>query len=734
MPGRKVEVELSVKNRVTKAYNKISKDIGKNNKQIRQGLKSVEKQSEKTADKMKKSFGGMKLAIGAVAALATGVLVRSFIKAGSEVEDLSVQFEVLLGSAEKAKKRMEELALFAQTTPFQLAEVAKASRLLEVLTAGALSTGDALRTVGDAAAASGGSFEELAMWVGRAYAGLQANRPVGEAMARLTELGIVSAEVRGKIEALQQAGKGKEAWTVLEQTLERSKGGMEKLSKTVTGLTSTIKDQLQAVIRQILDSGLWDKLRDVMGKVVNSLNKAIESGVFEKWGQALIKIGSNLDVVLRIGRDFLIVFAAKQLAVIAGAIVAFSQKLIAINPVLAGMTALLIGVELAIKAVDKQAEKFKGKDGILSDDENKKLRQALIGINNLNKGIAETQDQWRKAETWKETKKLERIILAANNRLKDQQKIVQDLRGEGFGATEESRNALIHSLDLAIAKTKELKAVTTAEDTKPKAPEILGPILGPDEGDARANKIMVQREITKEKAHQDQLKRWEDAAEANAQMTAKIRADDQELINSRLRLADVSMSSISSLVGALGGLAKVRTDNDVKAAKAAGKSEEQIDAIRKKGFEKQKKYSLISAIINTAQAVTSALATQPFIPLGLISAATAAAAGAVQVAAISSQKFAGGGFVGEGSVQGDRTTALVNRGEMILNAGQQRNILALANGRSGAGQSNISFGDININAPGGTAESIGETVNRTMQERIRELSDVLNEKDALLVT
>ncbi len=70
--------------------------------------------------------------------------------------------------------------------------------------------------------------------------------------------------------------------------------------------------------------------------------------------------------------------------------------------------------------------------------------------------------------------------------------------------------------------------------------------------------------------------------------------------------------------------------------------------------------------------------------------AAVAALGSVVTAALStakSQKFAGGGIVGGNSYTGDRVTAQVNSGEMILNKAQQANLFKMINnGVSGSNQ------------------------------------------------
>jgi tape measure domain-containing protein len=65
-----------------------------------------------------------------------------------------------------------------------------------------------------------------------------------------------------------------------------------------------------------------------------------------------------------------------------------------------------------------------------------------------------------------------------------------------------------------------------------------------------------------------------------------------------------------------------------------------LGAQNKKAFEASKALAIASALVNTYQGATKALATYPF-PFGLIAAAAAVAAGMAQVAAIRSQQYSG---------------------------------------------------------------------------------------------
>lgn len=207
------------------------------------------------------------------------------IKVTSGLEDLETQFQTLLGSATAAKKRMQELKKFSAETPFQIEGVAKASKILETLTGGALATGDGLRLVGDAAAIAGRPIEELAVQMGRAFQGAMTGRAIGEALARLQELGILSGEARTEFERLQKANKkGSEVWQVLAKDMQKTQGSMKLLSTTASGLFSTLKDNLNLALAEL-------------GAILLPLVKVILKGAIEKFQDLKQMIIDNKDAI-----------------------------------------------------------------------------------------------------------------------------------------------------------------------------------------------------------------------------------------------------------------------------------------------------------------------------------------------------------------------------------------------------------------------------------------------------
>jgi hypothetical protein len=247
-------------------------------RKIQGSLKNLESNTKNSAAGVGQSFASMAGAVavgqaafeGFKAAASFGLsavtnsisgLVGSFgsaISAAAQMETLETAFIPLLGSADAAQKRIADLSKFAAETPFELPEVAKASRTLETLTQGALATSEGLRLVGDVASGTNTPFEEMSTTIGRLYDGLQSGRPVGDVMQRLQELGAISGDTRSEIEALSASGKNVEAWAIAEEALGRFSGSMKLQSSTWGGLLSTFSDNVTQALAKfgepIIDS------------------------------------------------------------------------------------------------------------------------------------------------------------------------------------------------------------------------------------------------------------------------------------------------------------------------------------------------------------------------------------------------------------------------------------------------------------------------------------------------
>jgi len=158
--------------------------------------------------KLKGIITGLGIA-GAVAGVGMALkgVAEDAVKTNAQLETATLQFETLLGSADKAQKHIKDLYDFAAETPFETQPILNASKTLLTFGGEALDTMKNLRKVGDAAAVTGQSIDQVAFWFGRAYVAISSGKPFGEAAARLQEMGIMSAEARAKLEQMQKEGK-----------------------------------------------------------------------------------------------------------------------------------------------------------------------------------------------------------------------------------------------------------------------------------------------------------------------------------------------------------------------------------------------------------------------------------------------------------------------------------------------------------------------------------------------
>ena len=212
-------------------------------------------------------------------------------------EQSQVAFETLLGSADEAKERIDELIEFAAKTPFRLPGIIDANRQLQVLTDGTLAGADGLRLVGDAAAATGRDMSQVAFWIGRTYAGLKSGTPVGEATLRLIEMGLVSGETALELQRLaKDARSSSQAMEIIEDTFAKTSGAMEKQSQTMTGLKTTLSDTIDAMASE-MSKPIFDTLKEgIKGILVllGALPDEVEKAVLKIEGLSQKLIGGAL--------------------------------------------------------------------------------------------------------------------------------------------------------------------------------------------------------------------------------------------------------------------------------------------------------------------------------------------------------------------------------------------------------------------------------------------------------
>ncbi len=211
--------------------------------------KAVETFGRITASVFRSVTTGSLLLKAAVVA-AFGFFLHKVIEASAAAEDYRTVFGVLLGSAEKASKRMKELLNFANARGLRLTTVAEASRTLETLTRGALSTGKGLEMVGNIAAGTNTQFEDMAVTVGRLFDAMRTGQGGGESLMRLQDLGAITGQQRRRISALGQAKFGAEGWREAQAALSKFDGMMTARSTNWNMRMEKFRDSIEEAMRQ----------------------------------------------------------------------------------------------------------------------------------------------------------------------------------------------------------------------------------------------------------------------------------------------------------------------------------------------------------------------------------------------------------------------------------------------------------------------------------------------------
>ena len=90
--------------------------------------------SKQALNRVQGNLNGVKQSVfnlkNALVGLGAGLVVKSFIDVGKQVESLQVRLKFLFGSVEEGAKAFDEMAKFAGEVPFSLGEIQKGAGLL----------------------------------------------------------------------------------------------------------------------------------------------------------------------------------------------------------------------------------------------------------------------------------------------------------------------------------------------------------------------------------------------------------------------------------------------------------------------------------------------------------------------------------------------------------------------------------------------------------------------------
>jgi tape measure domain-containing protein len=216
------------------------------------------------------------------------------VKLAADLEETATSFEVLLGSAQRAKEMLAEVQQFAAATPFEFPELADAGRKLLAFGSGASDVLNELKSLGAIAKGVGAPIGDLADLYGKArvQGKLMAediNQLTGRGIPVIQEFakqfGVGSEKVRKLVE------EGKIGSPELQKAIAALTGAggqffgmMEKQGKTFNGLLSNLTDSWNDLLRTFgtpIMQGLKPALNE-MAKLLDSMHSSAIA-----WGQAI---------------------------------------------------------------------------------------------------------------------------------------------------------------------------------------------------------------------------------------------------------------------------------------------------------------------------------------------------------------------------------------------------------------------------------------------------------------
>ena len=289
---------------------KVTGDASNYEKAMRDAESVTEKFSN-TADNLgSKLAGGLakgfKVAASAIAGVsaALGAGAVAGVKYNATIEQYETSFEVMTGSAEKAAEVVERLKKIGAATPFELPELADATQLLMNYGFTADEAIDRMMMLGDISQGSADKMQRIATAYGQMSS---AGKVQLEDIKQMIEAGFnplqeISESTGESMESLyERISDGSLAVEEITESMQRatSEGGkyfqsMEKQSQTLNGLISTLKDNAQQLLGEVVQP-ISDSIRtellpaaiDTVDELSNAFKANGLEGLVKEVGDAL---------------------------------------------------------------------------------------------------------------------------------------------------------------------------------------------------------------------------------------------------------------------------------------------------------------------------------------------------------------------------------------------------------------------------------------------------------------
>lgn len=256
--------------------------------------------------------GGLSVLTGAIgsvtAALGAGAVAG--VKYNASIETYQTSFEVMTGSAEKAAEVIDRLKKVGAETPFELPDLADTTQLLMNYGLTADEAMDKMMMLGDISQGSADKMSRIAMAYGQMSS---AGKVQLEDVKQMIEAGFnplqeISESTGESMSSLyDRISKGTIFVDEITASMERatSEGGkyyqsMEKQSQTFDGMISTLKDNAQQLLGDVVQPISDSMVSTLLPAAIDSINQM--ANAFQTQGvDGLIQAGSQVLVNLLTG-------------------------------------------------------------------------------------------------------------------------------------------------------------------------------------------------------------------------------------------------------------------------------------------------------------------------------------------------------------------------------------------------------------------------------------------------
>lgn len=249
---------------------------------VQDGVSQTARAVEQQGQSIENVFNRIKsVASVAFAGFTAKEIISTLGTVRGEFQQFEIAFETMLGSGQKAKGMISDLANLAATTPFDMKGVVNGAKQLLAYGFAANEITDTMRRLGDVSAGLGLNLQDLTWLYGTTMVqGRLFTRDLmqftGRGIPLTEELAKQFGVIKDKVSELVTAGKVgfpevKKAIESLTNEGGKFGGLMEKQSHSITGQISNIQDTIEMAINDLgtQTEGLMNDALDITSKVID---------------------------------------------------------------------------------------------------------------------------------------------------------------------------------------------------------------------------------------------------------------------------------------------------------------------------------------------------------------------------------------------------------------------------------------------------------------------------------